>query len=97
MLSVLFDNFESLDTYSKLALSMLIFKSVLISAFISIIFVFYGDFLIKRFNLETRFPKLAIIIQLRRKFTKYYLIWNCSIIAFITFVEVFFYFSILLR
>lgn len=36
--------------------------------------------LIKYFNLEEKFPKLAKIIQLRRKFQHYYLFMNTLII-----------------
>ena len=66
--------FENLDIYDKISLSLLYLNSVIISGLISIIFIFYGDYLINKFQLETRFPKLAKIIQLRRKYQQYYLI-----------------------
>jgi hypothetical protein len=42
----------------------------------TIIFVFYGDFLINYFKLEEKYPKLAVIIRLRRKFQMFYLSIN---------------------
>uniref|UniRef100_UPI0030FEF895 hypothetical protein n=1 Tax=Singerocybe alboinfundibuliformis TaxID=1346812 RepID=UPI0030FEF895 len=96
MLSGIIEQFEHLDAYSKIALSLLFFKSALISALVSIVFIFYGDYLINKYNIETRFPKLAKIILLRRKFSRYYLLWNSSLVLFIILIEVFFCLSILL-
>jgi hypothetical protein len=58
------------------ALSILFFSQVMLACLISIIFVFYGDLLIKRFDLENKYPKIAKFIQLRRKFQQYYLLLN---------------------
>lgn len=58
------------------ALANLIFSSIILSCLISLIFIWTGDYLIKRFNLEERYPKLAKFIQLRRKFQNYYFIIN---------------------
>lgn len=82
-----FEKYESLDLIGKLAIGFLIFKSTLVSALMSIIFIFYGDFLIKKYNIENRFPKLAKIIKLRRKFSTFYLIWNASLIIAVISVE----------
>ena len=46
-------------------LSALIF---IFSCLVSVAAIFYGDYLIKYFNLELKFPKVAKYIQLRRKF-----------------------------
>lgn len=96
MLPFFAEKFEALNTIGKLALSMLILKSVLISALISIIFIFYGEHLLVKYQVETRFPRLATVIKLRRKFSRYYLIVNCLMIAVIILFEVFVYVSILL-
>jgi hypothetical protein len=45
--------------------------------------VYYGDKLIIYFNLETKWPKLAKFIQLRRKFQDYYIRINALIIILI--------------
>jgi hypothetical protein len=59
---------------------LLFLNSAIISGLISIVFIFYGDYLINKFQLEIKFPKLAKIIQLRRKFQKYYLILSILLI-----------------
>lgn len=56
---------------------------------ISILSVFYSNFFIEYFKLEQRFPRLAKIIALRRKFQQYYLLFNISIIAGIILVEIY--------
>lgn len=69
-ISKLLDNF---DPIQKFAFAILCFSQVVLSSLISIIFIFYGDYLIRRFDLENKYPKLAKFIQLRRKFQNYYL------------------------
>lgn len=96
-LSEVFNKFETLDLFSKLAVSILFLKNVLISALISIVFVLYGDILIKYYKLESRFPKLTQIIELRRKFSRYYLILNCSIVVLVILTEVVFCLAVLLH
>jgi hypothetical protein len=88
--------FEGLNGIKKIAVSMIIGKSVVFSALISIIFIFYGNILIEKYDLENRFPKLATIIRLRQKFQKYYFIFYCGLIFFIIIVEVAFSLTILL-
>ena len=96
MFSGLLEKFETLDTYSKIAISLLLLNNALISALISIVFVLYGDYLIKHYNLETRFPRLANIIILRRKFSKYNLILSSSIVVLVILTEVIFSLAILM-
>jgi hypothetical protein len=47
---------------------------VIFVTIINILFIFYGNKLIDYFNLEIRFPRLAFLINLRRKFQQYYLL-----------------------
>jgi len=46
----------------------------------SIISLFYGNYLIKYFNLETKFPKLAKFIKIRQQFQLYNFIFNVILI-----------------
>ena len=46
----------------------------------AILTIYYGNYIIDYFKLETRFPKLANIIKLRRKFQSYSIIWNTILI-----------------
>jgi hypothetical protein len=77
-------NFE--QTLAILHLSGALF--ILISLYI-ILLIFFGDSLIKYFNLETKYPRLAKYIQLRRKFQNYYIIFNTIIIILILFIIIY--------
>jgi hypothetical protein len=48
-------------------LSNLLLGNLILIFWFNIIFIYYGDVLIKYFALETKYPKLAKIISLRRK------------------------------
>jgi hypothetical protein len=48
----------------------------LVACLLSIVAIFYGDYFIKYFNLEVKYPRLAKFIQLRRKFQLFYLNLN---------------------
>jgi hypothetical protein len=61
---------------------------ILISLYI-ILIIFFGNSLIKYFNLEKSYPKLASFIQMRRKFQNYYIIFNIIIIILILFVIIY--------
>ena len=65
-----------LNEYQLIAVSLLLCNQIIISSLISIIFIFYGDYLIQKFNIETKYPRLYKFICLRRKFQKYYLFIN---------------------
>jgi hypothetical protein len=72
------DALNSLTTEQLGALSNLLFSQFILASVISIVFIFFGDYLITRFNLEIKYPRLAKIIGLRKKFQKYYLIVNIT-------------------
>lgn|ERR1700730_1485198 len=57
---------------------------IIISSIISIAAVLYGEFLIRYFKLEERFPKLSGFITIRRKFQRYYLNYNFIVILLIS-------------
>src|SRR6202044_2837289 len=61
---------------------------IVLSSLVSIAMVLFGDFLIKNFNLEEKYPKLARFIQLRRKFQFYYLNYNFIFILLISFLSI---------
>jgi len=93
---LLLEWFESLNGIKKLAFCLILGKSVILSALISIIFIFYGNILIEKYNLENKYPKLAKLIQLRQKFQKYYFRFYCLLIFTIVITEIIFGVAILL-
>lgn len=64
---------SSLSNEELLAFSGLLLNQLILSYVITIIFILYGDYLIERFQLEKKYPKLSKFIQFRRKFQSYYL------------------------
>lgn len=96
-------NYEKLEEFLKtltpdeiLAFSGLLLNQLILSHVISIILILYGDYLIKRFNLENKFPKLARFIQLRRKLQSYYLKLSFTWIILAILPQIFMYSSIIL-
>jgi predicted PurR-regulated permease PerM len=74
------DNFNnylsSLSTIELGAVAHTLAAVTILLCLLSILSAYYGDRLIIYFNLETRFPKLAKIIRLRRTFQDYYIGFN---------------------
>lgn len=62
------------------------------TSLIAIISILYGDYLIIKFKIEERFPRLCKFIQLRRKLKlkKYSLLINFSLIFIVLFILVWF-------
>lgn len=57
---------------------------------LQIIFIFYGTVILDYLKLETRYPKISKIIQLRRTFQQFYLILNICIIVTVSIIMLFF-------
>jgi len=79
--------FDGLIGVQKLAFTIILGKSILLSALVSIIFIFYGNILIEKYDLVNRYPKLAKFIELRKKYQKYYFIYYCLLVFFVILVE----------
>jgi hypothetical protein len=77
---------NSLDHVHNIAIINLFGIFLIIISLLSIIFIFYGNILLDYLNLEQRYPKIAKIIILRRKFQGYYLWWNIFIIAIVSII-----------
>lgn len=80
--------YSNLSTIQQICFTLIISKGLIFSALVNIILVYFGDYLINRFSLETRYPKLHFLIQLRKKFNRYYLISNTLIIIYVILIEV---------
>jgi hypothetical protein len=59
---------------TKLVVVMTYQSYFILSSIFGLIFHLYGNYIIDRFNLESKYPKLAIFIQYREKITKYYIL-----------------------
>jgi hypothetical protein len=79
----LYNIIETMTVEQNLAFITISGSFFILLTMFSIISVFYGDYLIIKLNLEKKFPRLAKIIQLRRKFQQFYLLSNIFIIILI--------------
>jgi hypothetical protein len=79
--------FKTLEGVQQLAVGIFLGKSVILSSLISIIFIFYGDILLDKYKIAEKFPKLAKIIELRKKYQKYYFKYNCLLIFMVVISE----------
>jgi DNA-binding transcriptional MerR regulator len=76
------DWINSLSIMQQFAISHILAAVTVLLSMSSLITVFYSDYLIKRFNLESKFPRLAKYISLRRTFQQYYFFINSIVIIF---------------
>ncbi|SRR6266576_5039148 len=71
---------NSLNYFQSLAISHL-FLIILISILlIDLMTIYFGDYLIEKFNIKSKYPRIHKFIQLRRKFQRFYLILDLTII-----------------
>lgn len=87
--------FESLDGISKLAFVVTFSSSIIFWCLLGTILNIYGNYLLERFKLEDRYPKLALIIKYRKKLSNYYIISNCLVIFSLCLVNIILGLSIL--
>lgn len=72
-----FNKYLSTLSVYELCILMNVFLCIFIfTCLISILFAFYGNYFISKFNLEEKYPKFRKIIRLRVQFQQYYIILN---------------------
>lgn len=64
----------------QIALGGLCFSMFIVSNLFTIILILYGNYLIKRFDLENRYPNFSKFIQIRQKLSAYYLKYSFTMI-----------------
>lgn len=82
--------YHNLNKLQQLCFSLLILNGVIFVCLVNICLTLFGEYLIKRFSLESRFPKLSKLILLRRKFQSYYLKFNILAIFIVVLSEILF-------
>ena len=87
ILEDLYNKLENLEPIPKIVVSIILLNSVKLVSITSIIFIYYGEYILKILNIENRYPKLANIIKLRRKLQSYNIFFYLSMLIFITIVE----------
>jgi hypothetical protein len=81
---------QSLDYYHSVAIVNIMGLGLILLSLLQIIFIFYGTVILDYLKLETRYPKLAKFIQLRRTLQQFYLLLNICIIAIVSIIMLFF-------
>lgn len=94
-LDELLNSFESLSGISKLVCTMIFSSSIILWCLFGIILNLYGNYLLDRFKLEEKYPKIALFINYRRKLSKYYIISNFLLIISMCLINVILGISIL--
>jgi len=96
LFSTLYSHIAEFSLEGQIVLCFLILKSFMLSSIISILFIFYGDMLIEKYQLKDKYPSLAKVIELRVKFRRYYLIYNVLFIIVTILVEITFCIAVLM-
>jgi hypothetical protein len=91
----LWSRFETFDGVTKLVCLFMFSDYIIILCVFSIIINLYGSYLIDRFNLEIRYPRVAVFIKYRQKLSKYYVLSNLIYILITCVIGLVLSFSIL--
>jgi hypothetical protein len=78
--NILQSHYASFNFFQSLAITHLSAIIFIILSLISLISMYFGDYLIEKFNISNKYPRIHKYIQLRRKFQRYYLILDLTII-----------------
>lgn len=76
---------SNLNYFQTLALSHLCCIVFITLSLVSLVSLYFGDYLIDKFNIKEKYPRIYKFIQLRRSFQIFYLIKDITII-FITLI-----------
>lgn len=71
-----YDFLNSLTLLEESALLHILIFIFLLLCVVNIISIFFGNEIIRYFDLEVKFPKLSFFFKLRSKFQRYYLAWT---------------------
>jgi hypothetical protein len=80
--------FNSLPLAQQGALTHIVVSVTTLISLSSLVTVFYSDYLIKRFNVESKFPRLAKYISMRRTFQQYYFLLNTVVIVLFSLIMI---------
>lgn len=76
---------NSLNFFQTLAISHLFALILILTLLIELMSIYFSDYLLDKFNIKERYPKIHKLLELRRKFQRFYLIKD-FIITFITLI-----------
>ena len=85
----LWNIFETLDAVSKLVCVMMFSSYFISSCVLGLVINLYGNYLLNRFKLEEKYPKVAIFIKYRKTVSKYYILLNMIHIIIVCLINIF--------
>lgn len=94
-LEELWITFASFNGITKLACSMIFSSYFILWCTLSVVINLYGEYLLNRFKLEEKHPRLALFILYRKKVSKYYILSNIIYIILTCLMNIIFGLSIL--
>lgn len=94
-LSDYWNKFEASNGITQLTYTLLLSNSLILTCVFGTIIFLYGNYLLERFQIEEKYPKLAILIKYRRKVSKYYIVSNFVVIILVCLINIFLGLSIL--
>ena len=74
---------SSLSLIQNLAIFNISIGTLILNALITIITIFYSDFLIDYFRLESKYPRIAKFIRLRKMFQDFNILVNIIVIVIV--------------
>jgi len=83
------NRFETSDGLTKVVCVMMFSSYSIITFVFGIAINLYGNYLLDRFKLEEKYPKLAIFIKFRQKVSKYYILSNMISILLVCLMNIF--------
>ena len=82
-LNELWSEFNSFDGITKVIFALMFSSYLILSCVFGITSNLYGNYLLERFKLEEKYPRLARYINYRKKMSRYYIVFNIIIIVLV--------------
>ena len=79
---------DSLTLIQELSFIHLLVFIFLLLNILSVMSIFFGNEIIRYFDLEARFPRLSIYFKLRNTFQRYYLLWNIFLLVLVVIIGI---------
>ena len=87
--------FYSLSPMEQMSVCLLMGNTGIILMLANIFSLYYGNYLIEKYNLEKKYPKIYYFILYRKKFERYYYMFSTLYILFKNSIEVLFSLAVL--
>ncbi len=80
IINILQSHYSNLNYFQNIAIAHLSAIVFIFLSVISLVSIYFGDYLLNKYNIKSKYPRIHKFIQLRRKFQRFYLILDLTII-----------------